>query len=389
MERMTALVLGSVWHSNPDAERRNVAITRTAGHRNRSLSQAALRRRAGRSITADVSFRPGSLATLARYAPRGRRMQVLLALTPLMFQRGRSSTADSCTFSNLIDEYSEHYRQLASLLGAPLQRPADGEIEFLRCVSARAVHYEGAIGSEEFFFLAAMASILAPPRVVEIGTSTGFSAAILAGALHHRSPHSTSWLVDTIDLHSRYLLDQSQPIGFEIAEMVPALRSRVRVHTGQQSDSVKELAAPDELRLVFVDADHQHPWPLLDVLRIAPFIRGGGWIVLHDIELGRLGKEGTKNSGLTYGAPSGAQWLFEFWPFAKISGGNIGAVQLPRDKRHLIAIALDMLPMPFEMQASSHRRLYKALGSAVTTLLEVKAPRSAHVEQMGDHDQRR
>jgi hypothetical protein len=133
---------------------------------------------------------------------------------------------------------------------------------------------------------------------------------------------------------------------------------------------VKELARPDELGLVFIDADHQHPWPLLDVLRVAPFVQRSGWIVLHDIELGMLATgRPPEAAGFTFGTPSGAQWLFESWPFAKISGGNIGAIQLPQDKRKLAAAALALLHLPFEMQPSSHRRLHKALGQAISITL--------------------
>jgi predicted O-methyltransferase YrrM len=317
-----------------------------------------------------VPIPPDAIVTAARHAPRGHRLQVFLALTPLFFRRAsKASIAARCQFSS-IEEYGSNYAELASLLGRPQQIPAPGEIEFLQRICGRIVHYEGAIGSEEFFFLAATASILAPLRALEIGTSTGFSAGVLAAVLRYRHPTSSGPLVDTIDLHSRYLLDASKPIGFEISEIAPALADAVRVHTGQQSDITKELVRPAELRLVFIDADHQHPWPLLDVLRVAPFVQRSGWIVLHDIELGMLATDWQEGAaGLTFGTPSGAQWLFESWPFAKISGGNIGAIQLPIDKRELAAAALALLHFPFEMQPSSHRGLHKALGRAIAVVL--------------------
>jgi predicted O-methyltransferase YrrM len=317
-----------------------------------------------------VPIPAASILTAARHAPRGHRLQVLLALLPLFFRRAPTrSTAARCQFRS-IEEYRSSYAELGRLLCRPQQTPAPGEIEFLQRICGQAVHYEGAIGAEEFLFLAAIASILAPSRALEIGTSTGFSAAVLAAALHHRHPSATGPLLDTIDLHSRYLIDATKPIGFEIAQLVPRLADAVRVHTGRQSDFVKELARPDELGLVFIDADHQHPWPLLDVLRVAPFVQRSGWIVLHDIELGMLARSRPEEAaGFAFGAPCGAQWLFESWPFAKISGGNIGGIQLPNDKRALAAAALALLHFPFEMQSSSHRRLHKALGQAIAIAL--------------------
>jgi len=311
-----------------------------------------------------------TILTAARHAPRGHRLQVLLELTPFLFRRApKSSVAARCQFSS-IEEYGSDYAELALLLGRPQQTPAPGEIEFLQRICGRAVHYEGAIGAEDACFLAATASVLAPLRALEIGTSTGFSAALLGAVLRHRHPTVSGPLVDTIDLHSRYVLDASKPIGFEIAQIAPASADAVRVHTGRESNIVRELVRPGELRLVFIDADHQHPWPLLDVLRVAPFVQSGGWIVLHDIELGMLATSRPEGAGgLSFGTPSGAQWLFESWPFAKISGGNIGAIQLPIDKRELAAAALALLHFPFEIESSSHRRFHKALGEGIAIAL--------------------
>ncbi len=205
-------------------------------------------------------------------------------------------------------------------------------------------------------FLSAFAHILGPPRVAEIGTSTGFSAALLAAA----TPR-----VDTIDLHTHYMFDRSQSIGFQVAQVVPDLAARVHIHTERDATFLSELAAPRELPLVFIDADHQHPRPLLDLLRVAPFVSPRGWVILHDIQLGTCGAQAAETK---WGAVYGAQWLFEQWPFRKITGGNIGAVQLPADLRRLIAPALHLLRIPFELTPSSHRKTWRALAEAVDHL---------------------
>jgi hypothetical protein len=255
------------------------------------------------------------------------------------------------------------------LLGRPEQGPASGEIESLRSIQNRGLHYAGASGGPEYFFLTAVASILAPVRAVEIGTSSGFSSAILAAALHRRHPQLRGPLVDTIDLHSRYLVDQTKPIGFEIPELLPQLPDAVRVHTSRESNLIRELARRDELAFVFIDADHQHPWPVLDLLRVAPSVRSGGWVLLHDIQLGTMGVTAReKGEPLAHGAPFGAEWLFGRWPFPKITGGNIGAVQLPSNKAEIVPIALQLMALCFEMDISSHRRMRQALYHALVAL---------------------
>ena len=45
--------------------------------------------------------------------------------------------------------------------------------------------------------------------------------------------------------------------------------------------------------MAFIDANHQHPCPLLDLLRIVR-ARSAGWILLHDIRLGTLVEESPK-----------------------------------------------------------------------------------------------
>ncbi|MDP9099851.1 MAG: class I SAM-dependent methyltransferase, partial [Verrucomicrobiota bacterium] len=146
--------------------------------------------------------------------------------------------------------------------------------------------------------------------------------------------------------------------------------STVRVHTGRESDIVCELGARDEFGLAFIDADHRHPWPLLDLLRLAPSIASGGWILLHDIQLGTYG-QAERDAGKTLegGTPYGAEWLFERWPFRKIRSFHIGAIELPQRKESLVPFALTLMEQPFEVTGKAAQRIRRALYRSVTELL--------------------
>ncbi|MBA3961108.1 MAG: class I SAM-dependent methyltransferase [Chthoniobacterales bacterium] len=255
------------------------------------------------------------------------------------------SRAEICEFPS-IESYEKSYAQLAAILGQSRKKPPPNEQSFLLRMKHRRAVYPGALGLEDCYFLTAFAGILAPKRIVEIGTLTGFSAAVLAGALARTHGDNASVRLDTIDTRAQCLVEETRPTGFEIAELVPELESMVRVHVPHDSALVRQLAQRDELELVFIDANHCHPYPLLDLLRLAPFTRRGGWTVLHDIRLGE---------------PAGAQWLFESWPFRKISGGNIGAIQLPPNKTVLIPFALRLMSRPFEITGARANRLRSAL----------------------------
>jgi predicted O-methyltransferase YrrM len=232
------------------------------------------------------------------------------------------------------------------------------------------MQYPGTIEASDYFFLTAFISILAPQRVVEIGTLTGFSAAIIAAALHRQSqPDSPSW-VDTIDLAPNCFIDKTRPTGFEIAEAFPELASMIRLHIPHDATIVRELAEPGELEIAFIDADHQHPLPLLDLLRLAPYIRRGGWILLHDIRLAsKARKAKDTDQTLRWGAAEGAELLFESWPFRKISGGNIGAVQIPHERSALIPFALRLMSVPYEIKGGSARAADCALHRSFDALL--------------------
>lgn len=244
-----------------------------------------------------------------------------------------------------------------------------GEIEFLESVENCGAH-PGTIGLRDYLFLSAFASILAPERAVEIGTLAGFSAAIIAAALHRRHPNPEGVLVETIDKNTHCVVENDKQVGFQIADIIPDFPDAVRVHAPADSEAIKEFAGRGELQLVFIDANHQHPVPLLDLLRAAPYVRSGAWILLHDIKLGTLGRASIESDhNVQRGALFGAEWLFGYWPFRKIAGGNIGAVQMPVQKTALIPAALQLMALPFEMNVDSHaivqRQLYQSFAALV------------------------
>jgi predicted O-methyltransferase YrrM len=301
-----------------------------------------------------------------KHLPQDRRWKLFKQLWPLLRHEAPAPSAESCVFQTLA-HYSSDYSRLAELLDQPGKTLPPGEVEFLRSMAQRPARYLGVIGTSDFLFLTAFVGILAPRRVIEIGTLTGFSAIIIAAALSRQHGNDGVAMVDTIDFRQQCLIDEAQPTGFEIPELAPDLAPMIRLHIPHDSSFVAELAQPDELPMIFVDADHRHPRVLLDVLRVAPYVQNGGWIVLHDVALGTIGEKMREEGKPTpWGAPYGAQWLFDRWPFRKIRGGNIGAIQVPNDRSELIPFALRLMSVPFEIEGKTELRtcaaLYQSLG---------------------------
>jgi cephalosporin hydroxylase len=304
-----------------------------------------------------------------RRLPGSQRWKFLAQLIPLLRSQSKTPAAEESIFDSLA-HYPAQYGRLGAMLGHPEKTPPAGEIEFLRSMVHRSTWYPGAIGASDFFFLTAFLGILAPTRVIEIGTLTGFSAAIIAAALSGQHGKDGAAFVETIDVRPQCLIDETQPTGFEIPKLVPDLVPMIHLHIPHDSSFVKELAKPNELAAIFIDADHRHPRVLLDVLRVAPYVQKNGWLVLHDVRLGTIGEEMRAAGQPTpWGSPYGAQWLFERWPFRKISGGNIGAIQLPNDKRALIPFALRLMSIPFEIEEKALERGSRALYQSFEALL--------------------
>jgi predicted O-methyltransferase YrrM len=317
--------------------------------------------------------------SLSRYckafwaAPAGQRFQVVRKLRSALANPGPNAIGECIDIGEFgsFEDFESKYTTLATHLEHAGKIPPPGEIEFLQAMVAReGARHPGGIGARDYFFLTALVSILAPRRVIEIGTLTGFSAAIIAAAIHRQHGNNSREIsVETIDASAQCIIDETRPVGFEIPELIPDLVSTVRVHTQRKSDFARELGAREEFGLAFIDADHRHPWPLLDVLRLAPYVQGSGWIVLHDIQLATHGrKEREAGRPLEGDTPVGAEWLFERWPFRKIKSAHIGAIELPNQRTALIPFALNLMEQPFEIADGAAKRVRRALYQSFTEL---------------------
>jgi predicted O-methyltransferase YrrM len=301
-----------------------------------------------------------------RYAPVGRRLEVIRKVRGALADSQATGAGGECVDLGeirLFEDFETKYRTLATALGHDGRIPPPGEVEFLRrMVEREHDRPPGGISAQDYFFLTALVSILAPHRVIEIGTLTGFSAAIIAAAIFRRHGNANAISVETIDASAQCIVEETRPVGFEIPELIPELASTVRVHPQRKSDFVHELSAAGKFDLGFIDADHRHPWPLLDVLRLAPCLRAGGWIVLHDIQLATYGQE-RKEAGqaLEGETPYGAECLFARWPFRRISSAHIGAIEIPLHQSALIPFALSLMEEPFEVADKAAKRVRRAL----------------------------
>lgn len=184
---------------------------------------------------------------------------------------------------------------------------------------------------------------LQPERVLEIGVAAGVSSAVLLTALD-ALPDAKRRLLYSVDAHHACYFDPSYPTGAVVADLYSEPRSAWVLHTPTDARGIGRELQAGSIDLIFIDADHRHPWPLLDVLHLAPLARPQAWVALHDIALARI-MPGCQEHG--------AEWLFTAWPGEKAAGTgtaeNLGAVRLPADLGTLVRMARKLLQLaPWE-----------------------------------------
>lgn len=198
---------------------------------------------------------------------------------------------------------------------------------------------QGGIAAADAEALLELVRRVQPARVLEIGVGAGVSSAALLYALDTLPPGAGRALL-SVDVARTCYFDPRYATGAAAAAMYPVRpgRSRWILDVGTDARRVRATLTPGSIDLLFVDGDHRHPWPLLDVLHLAPWMRPEAWIALHDIALARV---------LPGCLQHGAEWLFAAWPANKIAGTgaaeNLGVVQLPAALSRLVPMAIDLL----------------------------------------------
>lgn len=207
---------------------------------------------------------------------------------------------------------------------------------------------EGGMSWGDSEFLLELVAGVSPGLVLELGVASGTSSSALLFALDSLPALDEGRILHSCDVRNTCYFDPNRPTGSAVGEMYPCHRTPWRLDTQADARRVSLSLGPESVDLTFIDANHCHPWPLLDLLHITRIARPGSWVALHDIELPRLHPQFQVH---------GPQWLFEAWPFNKVHGlgdsTNVGAVQLPMNLKDLIPMSLALLDRPWEHTPTS------------------------------------
>lgn len=139
----------------------------------------------------------------------------------------------------------------------------------------------GSISAIEAEFIKHVIDVVDAARFVEIGTATGLSGVFIIQALEGRKG-AEFYSVDTAH---QFWNDLEKPTGFLIEQECASSSIPVHLVRGRSSLDTETVISGSPVDSMFIDANHQHPWPLIDTILNLPFVREGGAMIHHDLEL--------------------------------------------------------------------------------------------------------
>jgi predicted O-methyltransferase YrrM len=211
-----------------------------------------------------------------------------------------------------------------------------------RMLAERGSWITGSLSQADAHFLFRSAVEARTRLAVEIGTASGFSTAVLCQALKFASDSGmidADFEVVSYDASDRFYADPTRPVGDAARELLPAdLMRHITFRHPTTALKVREHYGPDELDFLFIDANHHHPWPTLDLLACLDYLKPGATVVLHDINLPIIHPQ----------FPAwGVHYLFEGLDEdnrvpAEERMPNIGSIRIPEDKEGLRGQLVDI-----------------------------------------------
>lgn len=176
-----------------------------------------------------------------------------------------------------------------------------------------------------------------PKRFIEIGTASGLSTGFIARFMAENGGESLT----SIDYSSKFFGQAEKPVGFLTPQIYQSGPVKIEIIPRKSALDLQDIGGTWDM--AFIDANHQHPWPTLDTLAVAPHMRGSKVVIHHDLQLYRRFKE---LKGI------GPRVLFNEMPdshrHADIAGGwNIFSIDLKLDKALLEEVAIGALSMPW------------------------------------------
>jgi len=118
-----------------------------------------------------------------------------------------------------------------------------------------------------------------PQHFLELGTASGMSSWFISTLLENNEGKS----FDSVDKLEKFYADKCKDTGFLLNQIMPSPEIICKLHLGQNSCEFIKNNPNKQYDMVFIDANHQHPWPTLDMITILPNLVKEAIIIHHDL----------------------------------------------------------------------------------------------------------
>lgn len=174
----------------------------------------------------------------------------------------------------------------------------------------------------------------------EVGVASGFSSSIIFGAMGR---NTDSPQLHSFDISPECYFDKDRMTGDAFKE-IHGPQPGWKLNVGKTTADIVTLPPLD---FMFIDGHHGTPWPALDVLSLARFLKPDGWIALDDVEL-------TFVKRWQLGGKNGARDLFRAWRGKKVryKGATTLAILYATDVEQLLRSTVNSMMCDWDVALS-------------------------------------
>lgn len=146
---------------------------------------------------------------------------------------------------------------------------------------------QGAISNVEAYFLYNIIKTFKPKTVCEVGVASGWSTAIVLKAINEliSAEPDEPYRYSGIDNASKCYYDNSLEVGYVTKLLLDKDQYFGKINIEKDLTYFGEEFKEKEIDLLFIDANHHHPCPSMDLLAALPYLKDNAIVALHDTNL--------------------------------------------------------------------------------------------------------
>ena len=200
----------------------------------------------------------------------------------------------------------------------------------------------GTVTPDELNFIQEMVDKHHPQSFVEIGMASGMSTGFIACFMDERGGGDLL----SLDHDDQFFGDPSKPNGFLVPELYQGEKVNVDLVKFKTALDIHEFDR--QFDMAFIDANHQQPWPAIDMMALYPKMTGPRLMIHHDLRL-------YMKQDVMFGI--GPKYLYDQFPDSHrirstANEGNIFAVDLNMDQARFEALLTDLFKLPWSMRTA-------------------------------------